>query len=1428
MQNNNQNQNNPIVNNHNNTSGSPQVDSILSVLSDFTDQMEDSTKGLKELIAQFNQVKKTSKDVETVLTSVKKGIKTTVNTLEDVTRHMDSAGKKTRSITDAMKDSLRDYREFESGLSDIQRKMMNSSVSYANANSEMNKAVHDMEQIESHLNKCQKQINKSSRNIESMTTQQTLITNSLSVTTAAIESISKELSDTSISDARRLQLKDQLYLLEKEKESKDLQLKNIEKGKELEAKKIVEAEKSAQLEQRRASQIKESIESLIQAKKESQSALSDVLNKTSRVDSVKSDRERDAISLIPVFGSFINDSRAQQKEEQETIKAFKDRIAGLNTFIQKSKDEANQQRQIAHDLRDASKKSKEESKEAAKKVAEAAQKLNDVAGSDDENLKKEAQLNYDKAKALQEEKLNQAKEQENAAKMADNIANEKENIAKEAEDNRTETENSLAQYEREKSATAKIVKALGTTLVKQVTMVASTFYDEQKQAFNRVYSALEETQNSMARQLKMDNGEYKKFMDTVDAAIAEQGLEGSLSSTDVASEVASMADVGIRDEDLLGVLGIGAAKAKAAGSTIDFTNEETLKNMQAMYNKVLNDTGSVDDAKKAVEDLMNGLIGADAYITDELKSTTALAGGMSNEIFNKAMENAIASGAEIDVGNIAQSYAELGFTAQSLDNVGGDSAALVEAVNALSEYKSYDDLPTELLALVQEQGYGRTDIQNAYANGEIDTIISDILGKQAEIYGNIDADIMGYVQNAYGNTQSAAAIQNSTGSGITGTDISGDTLGNYYNSEQSALQKGEYVSNSERMRNKMENNAYDIASMAQGEMTFGDTIINQTLTNIENLVGEIVGIIGASAMGNLGLGGMTGTGGGGGMMGALNSKFGTPTATGGAPSIGNTIGYVAGGAMMAVSYGKGWVNSATNAYDTFKNEGINADTISDVAGETAITMAENTFGDSTFMTGFGTVIGTALGGPVGAAIGGLLGNISSQLGNALAESGALDPVLDAIGFGGVDSDARKSYEIYTETFDEASNALIEAADALSESANAQMDSLSNEKALSQQYNETQKAQWLIQQGIMTQEEANLASESEINTAFESAFNDYFERETAKAEKEALKASYIYDNADALANMEAEIASSDVDFDNMTDTELQAFTGKSTAFGDAAMDIAKYALSDEDGMTVEQAVSELTADADLDDKTKEGLAKSAQIILDNKAAYDEANATFQQRWQEILPLVKDGTYKDPIAAYVEENGVYPLFEFDPSGDVISKDENGNEIVTHTKWYTDSNGLPYLDTADGYYYSSHYENGYKTGLDYVPYDEFPALLHRGEMVLNQTTADRYRSGDSVTSEIMDISNSISNAMVDSATSTVSDISDLSQSLVNVMNTSKTDNKPLQESIDSQTTKIETILMRILEVLTKQATQHVRQPSNINKAVRGFDSNVSRINA
>ena len=50
----------------------------------------------------------------------------------------------------------------------------------------------------------------------------------------------------------------------------------------------------------------------------------------------------------------------------------------------------------------------------------------------------------------------------------------------------------------------------------------------------------------------------------------------------------------------------------------------------------------------------------------------------------------------------------------------------------------------------------------------------------------------------------------------------------------------------------------------------------------------------------------------------------------------------------------------------------------------------------------------------------------------------------------------------------------------------------------------------------------------------------------------------------------------------------------------------------------------------------------------------------------------------------------------------------------------------------------DNGHATGLNYVPYDEYPAILHRGEAVLNSVQARAWRSGEGASGLNQDVTN------------------------------------------------------------------------------------------
>lgn len=61
-----------------------------------------------------------------------------------------------------------------------------------------------------------------------------------------------------------------------------------------------------------------------------------------------------------------------------------------------------------------------------------------------------------------------------------------------------------------------------------------------------------------------------------------------------------------------------------------------------------------------------------------------------------------------------------------------------------------------------------------------------------------------------------------------------------------------------------------------------------------------------------------------------------------------------------------------------------------------------------------------------------------------------------------------------------------------------------------------------------------------------------------------------------------------------------------------------------------------------------------------------------------------------------------------------------------------------------------SGHAAGLSYVPYDEYPALLHKGEMVLTRLEAEAYRAAERSVSNVTTTSNTYNNQTVNSGIS------------------------------------------------------------------------------
>ena len=156
--------------------------------------------------------------------------------------------------------------------------------------------------------------------------------------------------------------------------------------------------------------------------------------------------------------------------------------------------------------------------------------------------------------------------------------------------------------------------------------------------------------------------------------------------------------------------------------------------------------------------------------------------------------------------------------------------------------------------------------------------------------------------------------------------------------------------------------------------------------------------------------------------------------------------------------------------------------------------------------------------------------------------------------------------------------------------------------------------------------------------------------------------------------------------------------------------------------------------------------AAQNVLGNlalgestKESLEDLKTTFGTFLKEnLLPMIGNilnglpGLLEDGVADMAEWIGTPGNIE----GMLLKAAEFGGKIIDSIirGFLKGSKNWPKLDLnfdlnlANGTYQAGFTIPGYKTGLSYVPYDDFLARLHEGEMVLTKSQANAYRAGQS----------------------------------------------------------------------------------------------------
>ena len=1448
-----------------NSSGSPSVDNILRNLASISGNMEASTKEFRALVQQYKKMssstgssgRKSSYNFENDY----KGI-FDIKTLRDIKnkelQNRSDLQKITAGFTESWKSQLKDLQEKSKALKDsplvgvfknLEGRMKDTEKSYiTSTKSFIDSYDKEMKDVVDRVSKTKDSFDKVSSKSQEISNRFSRCVGYIELNEIDIEKHTKDIERLR-REERRLRQQgnvseaDDLKQQRSEHVQERKQLKNtnkeliqqkdlIEKQKEVVEKSLDslgdELDKASKSMKARSEEVDKRLgtsENISKTTVDFERTLENLNNIAKLTEEANSAHSR-AENYIPKSG-FAQRAESYRKEKEEQDTAFEDADDALTKLINQLNNTIEQQKKIS-----------EKQNESASALRQAASDLTESA----RNHKEAAQIAKDSGdiiKAQQEEHL--AEQDKQNAEIKENNAKEAENLAKEADNNVETLTNQMDNAARSKESlananstfskiTTTIKNSIGNSLVNGVKKIANTYYEAQLAAFQNVYNAIETTQNSIAKKLKLDSGAYDKFTDTVDAEISKQGLDSVISSTDALEEIQTFADMGIRDDNLISVLGVQAAKSKALGADLDLTNEETVKYLQKTYQSVIDEGGSEDEAKKAVEDLTNYMMGSNLEVGEKYKSTSALVNGGSSEIINTLLPYMQASGVSIE--DQGKAYAQAANVEQAMESEGIDASLIMEDLKAVMNGKSYDSMSTTTLAAIEQFGLTRGDIEDRLKSGDLAGVLSEFLQNRVDIYSGTDANSIGWKQNAYGDEASivdAELLKNASESGALDkktSEISMDDINSQYSDAMKNAKEGSYYSKTYTTTKGMENAAYTLAEGAQ-DIAFGDQQTLAAINGIKDTVSSILTVLITQGAGSLlkGVGSLFGSAGAAGAGAAGAGAAGAGGLGSAALAAAAPAALIAEIAAVGVGI-NGFGNSLAEGNDMsdaivdgFKAVPIIGD-IADWSYENSDKIVDG------IATGFKVITN-----PIGSMV---------NSWKETARQAHFDEVTTSAEE--LTKAAQDIRDAATEAFNKMTNGVTNSVDKFNNS-NSSYDQT---KAILDAQNALNESGYLSEdqkKGLTDYTEEELIK---MPTEEKSQILNKIQTTSSNAGKTALanankSADFLTNNADALAGLSESVNYTDEDMKAWAKKKNKAFDGNTRKDWEAIYkDEKKQQLLEGTNALLDDDIKKMDIDAvdmsewdgqqflDYLGLTKEALQESGlgqkeidalisaasertSAFTEEKKSYDEKNAEFQAKVKELgLSDISSNNQQALISAYEEKYGVVPTFTY-------------SDLDLNT---------PILPTAEGtlHPYILGDEIKFATGTDYIPIDNYPALLHEGEMVLNKPEATHYRTENSVSNmELMELNKELTDIVSDSENSMFNS-TEMMQSTINnngISGTSYTfDSSPITNSIGSQTDRIENLLNKIIMILSSSSSKSLN--SRGFNSVLNMDSNVARLNA
>lgn len=986
-----------------------------------------------------------------------------------------------------------------------------------------------------------------------------------------------------------------------------------------------------------------------------------------------------------------------------------------------------------------------------------------------------------------------------------------ENLEYEAELLGKEKEN----LDKNASVFTNIQNTVNNFVKKTLTTAVDKQLDKLSSSASEVFQSFETLQKSLGKQLKMSAGEYDDMKQKLMEAANDAGR--SIDVTQLNEAAASMTEMGISNTDLITNMAVGIAKLSEAGISAKM-DEETVKQINAEFNRLIPEYGEEEAARLATQ-RFDEIIGIQEQLRQQYGDTIALENGGWQEILNWTSK--LQSTGDLSNDEVGAFMASTANAMEAMTNAGISDPTLIfgELENILNGKMS--DQNAWALSWMYNNGFDVNDTEAMYEKlasdqaGDLIMSFTDQLVNEL-LTGNATYD--NYLKETYGASMTGEQLRSytknfpSASSTYANATFDKDSIKEFSDTVTKGIKEGTYTTATEQYNKDFIKSTQAIASKFQ-DMPDGDFWMSEGFGQIKSIVNNateaLINFLLSGNKGNLfgGSGSIAGTGSAG---SGYSGSFLTGSAMSGNPAAYG--GMAIGGAMSLGS-------AATNFSQAEDFEEGLYDTLT----------------DPTFTSGLGTTLGSAAGGPIGGAVGGAIGALIPAISQPL-ERVASD----------IHDVTVENQELAASQLEEAAAKLTDAANSHANSANDLTDEIALQKQIFANYDDNQKEDFIRKQKNNDEEFANLIEGKGTNDAFAAAV----ERWIANLEKEKENENLLASGAEQLkgsfgqsanvdnftakwlskaegrektrfkgggilgyvapdvlgtnpgserSDMESRAAQlgMDLDMSSLSDTELAAalnaeeerLAEKSIYQTDAGyttiQDAKTYAANKgKTNISTEEAMRLYLTDMDPDntlytEDVKNSIIEQAVAMDSDKANYDTNNEKFHKKLISIID--KNGgfgsvAYSTIFEQYKTNDGKSFNLKNVEDVDAVNVLSSGDIVINGSdKPMSESDlpDLPYSARNNHYMYDpTLYEGKYATGLEYVPFDDYIALLHQGEMVLNKSEAEKYRDS------------SIGGFDVSSITS----------------------------SVDNQTNKLESILTKILQILTYKSTSGGSLPRSL----------------